>query len=172
MKSLNTLKKNRPVRMNKKLSIKFTGIILIMLTLCACNTIQQVKEDNSNIDMVEIERMAKAAYDSGDLAESEKNYTILSRQVPRDPIIWYRLGNIYAHTQRPDAAVAAYRETLIRDPQFIKAWYNMGIIQLKQAAKSFNEMKSHTNPEHPLNKRSEQIFEGILDIIKVDDATP
>ena len=45
--------------MNKKLSIKFAGIILAMLTLSACITNQQVKEDNPDIDMFEIERMAK-----------------------------------------------------------------------------------------------------------------
>ncbi len=158
--------------MNKKLSIKFAGIILAMLTLSACTTNQQVKEDNPDIDMFEIERMAIAAYDRGDLAESEKNYIILSRNVPKDPMIWFRLGNIYARTQRPNAAVAAYRETLVRDPQFIKAWYNMGLIQLKQAANSFNEMKSYTDPAHPLNKKSEQIFEGILSIIKGGAASP
>ena len=47
----------------------------------------------------------------------------------------------------------------------------MGIIQLKQSANSINEMKSYTDPAHPLNKRSEHIFGGILSIIKIYDAT-
>ena len=42
----------------------------------------------------------------------------------------------------------------------------MGIVQLKQAANSFNEMQVHTLSDDPLNVQGKKVLDGILEIIK------
>lgn len=144
---------------------------LLLLATTACTLQQSTRKDEPDVDIFEIERLAIAAYDIGDMAESEKYYTILVQKIPKEAQHWFRLGNIYARTNRPNAAVSTYRESLIRDPKLVKSWYNMGIVQLKQAANSFNELQINTDSEHPLHEQSKKVFDGILSLIKGDEAT-
>lgn len=143
--------------------------MLSCILFSACNGLQTKKDtDNVNIDIVEVNRLAALAYDNEDYVESEKHYSVMIKEVPKETLPWFRLGNIYARTKRYDAAVIAYREVLIRDQSYANAWFNMAIVQLKQAAGSFNEMQIYTDPSHPLYERSKDTFEGILDLIKGD----
>ncbi len=150
---------------------KLIWLLLFLLATTACTLQQSTRKDEPDVDIFEIERLAIAAYDIGDMLESEKYYTILVQKIPKETLHWFRLGNIYARTNRPDAAVFAYRESLIRDPKLVKSWYNMGIVQLKQAAHSFNELQINTDSEHPLHEQGEKVFDGILGLIKGDKAT-
>lgn len=140
-------------------------ILVLMLAACSAPGIRNNQED-TRTDMFELERQADAAYQKGDLATSEKDYLELVQQIPEEALHWFRLGNIYARTQRPDAAIIAYREAVLRKPPYSKAWYNMGIIQLKQAINTFNEMQVHTDSEDPLHDEGKRLMEEILEIIK------
>lgn len=151
----------------KKLTaiIFYTGL-LFMLSACAESMVKE--DDVSQQNMFEIENLANQTYQNNQWHESEKHYTILVDKIPENAVHWFRLGNIYARTQRPDAAVTAYRESLIRDPRFAKAWYNMGVLHLQQAANSFSEFQIYVDKNDPLYEKGQKIFVDTLDIIKQD----
>ena len=62
--------------------------------------------------------------------------------------------------------MAAYRETVIRDPAHAKAWHNMGVIQLRQTANSFKEMQLHVDPEDPLYENGKATLDGINALLR------
>ncbi len=148
--------------------INRTGIVGLLILLVGCTSlpVNQAEPATSGVDLFEIEKLASAAYEGSNWLESEKHYSALVAKDPEQALYWLRLGNIYARTDRPDASILAYREALIRDPALTNAWYNMGIIQLKQAVYSFNEMQLHVDPEDPVAIHSQKILEGILSLIQ------
>ena len=154
--------------MYKLIPYKTCFIISLVLMLSACATGQQ-KNEQAAINIDEVEKLAAAAYERGDMVESEKYYAQLVRELPQEVLPLFRLGNVYAATNRPDAAIIAYREVLIRDPYYSKAWFNMAIVQLKQSAHSFHEMQIYIDASDPLYKRSKETLDGILELIKGDD---
>lgn len=159
--------------MNKLNLFKALSILIILAGVSACTEFDKlIKKEPppAEQDLFEIKRLADAAYEDDNLAESEKHYTTLVREAPAEPTNWFRLGNIYARTKRPEAAIAAYREVLVRDPQFTKAWYNLGIVQLKQAAHSFTELQIYSEEYEPLHEQSRKLVEGILGILGNDTA--
>jgi tetratricopeptide (TPR) repeat protein len=157
--------------MMHKYNLKIVGAVFLCFFLAACSG-GQIKNDDetTKVDILEINKLADAAYASGDMEESEKHYSVLIREIPKEVLPWFRLANVYARTKRPDPAVRAYKEVLVRNPAYANAWFNMAIVQLKQAASSFNEMQIYTDSTHPLYPRSKQAFEGILELIKGDVA--
>lgn len=146
--------------------MKKTSIAVLLLLLAGCATQPLTRQPQPEEDLFEVEKLASAAYENSDWQESEKHYTVLVEKDPEQPLSWLRLGNIYARTNRPDAAVMAYREALVRDPKLTNAWFNMGLLQLKQAAYSFNEMQLHIDPDDPVAMEGGKLLEGILSLIK------
>ena len=114
---------------------------------------------------MDIRQKADQAYVDDDLVASEQYYTTLIKEIPEEAEHWFRLANIYVKTDRPYAAMNLYREAVIRDPEFTKAWYNLGIVQLKQTAFSLNEMLIYTNSNDPLHSKAEIMLEKIKAII-------
>ena len=154
-----------------KHNLKVAVVFFLCFFLNACSNSQSKKDDETaKVDILEINKLADAAYARGDMEESEKHYSVINREIPKEVLPWFRLANIYARTKRPDPAIRAYREVLVRDPAYANAWFNLAIVQLKQAANSFNEMQIYTDPSHPLHQRSKEAFEGILELIKGDGA--
>ena len=153
----------------RPLLIKLGGIICTCLILSACTPTQKILPDTKP-DPFETEKLAATAYEKGDFLESEKHYTVLVREVPEEALPWFRLGNIYASTNRPDAAISAYREALIRDPEMTKIWFNMGVLQLKQAANSFEQLGIYGDKDDPLYLRSRDLLDGIIKIIQGNNA--
>ena len=152
---------------HKKATIKiFCSSLILMLS--ACNALDVKKDEPQQQDMFEVEALANKAYENNEWLESEKHYAVLVKQIPENALHWFRLGNIYARTKRPDAAVTAYRESLIRDPKFAKAWYNLGVLHLQQAANSFNEFQIYVDKDDPLYGKGQKIFVDTLNIIKGD----
>ncbi len=151
-----------------KNNLKPGGIILLCMVLAACTSVPAVSE-KSRQDIFEIEKLAISTYENAQWAKSEEYYRELVERTPEESMNWFRLGNIYARTNRPDAAILAYREALLRDNEFSRAWYNMGIIQLQQAAHSFNEMHFYVDSADPLHIHSQRLLEGILRLIGEDD---
>ena len=142
-------------------------IPILLLLLTGCTALQPMTQQQQPAqDLFETERLASTAYEKSDWLESEKHYKLLVEKAPDQAQYWLRLGNIYARTNRPDMAVVAYREALVRDPKLTNAWFNMGIIQLKQAAYSFNEMQLHIEPDDPVSAESKKLLEGILALIQ------
>jgi tetratricopeptide (TPR) repeat protein len=147
-------------------SIKQVLIFIFILNLAACATTETKNAENKpKLDLIKIQEQANIAYESDDLVTSEKNYEILIKELPEEAEPWFRLGNIYVRTNRPYAAISLYREAVLRDPQFAKAWYNMGIVQLKQTAFSLNEMLIYTDKQDPLYSKAATMLEQIKSIV-------
>jgi tetratricopeptide (TPR) repeat protein len=154
------------------LQIKFSFIIttILLLSLAACSQLGMKKEikEEPKQDLFELQKQADAAYSNDDMDTSERDYKILIRELPEIALHWFRLGNIYVRTNRPDAAIDLYREAVLRDPTFANAWFNMSIVQLKQTAYSLQEMLIYTNENDPMYTKAKNLLDGILAIIKQD----
>lgn len=148
------------------------GRILAILTLgcllAACASSPAGRDEQAaapRTDLAEVQRLAEAAYADGDWAAAETHYQQLVRATPQEGSFWFRLGNIFARTTRPDDAVIAYREALVRDAADGKAWFNMGVVQLRQAANSFLQMNLHVKGDDPFATQGLQAYNDIMDIL-------
>jgi cytochrome c-type biogenesis protein CcmH/NrfG len=151
----------------KRMFTRLIFLILIALTLSGCNLLD-IKPDKplpEIADFTQLEQHASEAYDNEDWATAETAYKSLIQQLPGDPQPWFRLGNVYARSNKLDAAVAAYREALVRDHKSSKAWHNMGVIQLRQAANTFLEMQQYTEENDPLSIRARYAVNSIANLI-------
>jgi len=150
---------------NTRMITKIT-LAVLFLFLMGCANQPPVQKDSVQIDLVQIEKQAATDYEQGNWLQSEKNYSMLAEQYPHKSLNWLRLGNIYAMTNRPDAAVIAYREAVKHDPELSHGWYNLGVLQLRQAAHSFNQMQIHVSPDDPVSEQSQRILDGIMQLIQ------
>lgn len=151
--------------LNKNINQAIILIGVLSLTACAANNTKKT-EEQAELNLLEIREQADIAYKDNDLVTSEKNYEILIKELPEEAEHWFRLGNIYVRTKRPYAAISLYQEAVIRDPKFAKAWYNMGIVQLKQTAFSLNEMLIYTDKQDPLYSKAATMLEEIKSIVE------
>lgn len=151
--------------LNKFLTRVFILVVLFNLAACTPVNTKNTKED-PKLDLIEVLEQANIAYVNNDLVTSEKNYEILIKELPEEAEYWFRLGNIYVRTNRPQEAMSLYREAVLRDPQFAKAWYNMSIVQLKQTAFSLNEMLIYTDKQDPLYSKAATMLEQIKSIVE------
>jgi cytochrome c-type biogenesis protein CcmH/NrfG len=151
----------------KRMLARLIFSILITLTLCGCNLldIQPDQPAPTISDITQLEQQAEEAYAIEDWATAETAYKSLTLQLPGNPTPWFRLGNVYARTNNLNAAVAAYREALVRDHKNGKAWHNMGVVQLKQAANTFLEMQQYTEENDPLSLRARYAVNSIANLI-------
>ena len=117
-------------------------------------------------DTAQLLALAEASYNAKDWEAAEKNYVAITQAIPKEAHPWFRLGNIYARTERPDFAVRAYKEALLRDSSLSKAWYNMGLVQLRQSANSFLQMRTYTPENSSAQERADAMYESIIDVIK------
>jgi len=142
-------------------------LILITLNLSGCNLLNiQPDQPSPTISGInQLEQQAEEAYANKDWVAAEKAYKSLTLQLPGDANPWFRLGNVYARANNLDAAVAAYREALVRDHKSSKAWHNMGVIQLRQAANTFLEMQQYTEENVPLSLRARYAVNSIANLI-------
>jgi Flp pilus assembly protein TadD len=146
-------------------------VLLVAGTLAACQNSPSRTAPGSGAtpparDIKTTQERALAAYAAGEWAEP--HFVALARAMPQDAELWFRLGNVYARNDKPELAVAAYREALVRQPDLGKAWFNMGVIQLLQAAASFHQMEVHVAPGDPSRRQAEEAYAGILAILETD----
>ncbi len=130
----------------------FAISLLFILQACQTNQLKQASEQPD--DMLKVYQEAMQAYNDGDMVAAEAGLKLITEHVPKDASAWFRLGNVYARTDRPEFAVVAYKEALIRDPDRSKAWHNMGVIYLRQAANAFAELQSYAKNYDPLKPRA------------------
>ncbi len=155
--------------MNLLIRLKYFIIITMLLSLSACNQLGVKEEEQTKPDLIELQKQADQAYLNDEFADAERDYEILIRELPKEALHWFRLGNIYVRTNRPAAAINLYKEAVIRDPSFAKAWFNMSIVQLKQTAYSLNEMLIYTDKDDPMYSKAKNLLDGIESIVKQDN---
>jgi tetratricopeptide (TPR) repeat protein len=99
------------------------------------------------------------------------DYALLVEAMPQDANFWFRYANALARADRPEQAVAAYREVLVRDARYSKAWFNMGIVQLRLAANSFGRMESNVPQDDPLAAQGRHLHTELIRMLG-DESPP
>jgi len=144
------------------------GILLVVIVLSGCSAAMTVREE-AEIPTDQITRLAESTYASSDWLESEKYYSQLVQSGPPQALHWYRLGNIYAFTDRPDAAIVAYREAIKLEPDSADTWYNLGMVQLRQAVYTFAQLQLHPGENQRTAEQGEKILKQLLELIQTNE---
>lgn len=109
-------------------------------------------------DLFRLSNEAQLAYEKGEDAQAEQLYMALSRQVPNDPEIWLRLGNLYARSHKPDAAADAYQRALAISGSDARVWYNLGVVRLRQGWMSLIQSYNYSQDRDPINMQSDEMI--------------
>ncbi|MCB1739840.1 MAG: tetratricopeptide repeat protein [Gammaproteobacteria bacterium] len=125
-----------------------------------------VDERYEQIPLLELRQLAASSYETDEFDRAERLYRALTLREPADADHWLRLGNVYGRSSRPEEAVAAYQEAVLRDPGLAKAWHNMGVIRLQQAANSFQQLLVHAAADEPLVATATQTRIAILGLLQ------
>lgn len=149
--------------------IKYKHHLLVCLTLSlsilsGCQTIQKD-------DLLVLHADAVKAYKEKNWEQAEKLYLILAEQVNKDSEPYFRLGNIYARTSKPDLAIQYYREALVRDPKNAKIWHNIGIVSLRGTTNLYIEMQRHIPVQDPIFNKSVETAEKLMEILGMNKKT-
>lgn len=144
------------------MNILKTGRLLIMalamLLLAACKATGGTADLPQRSELFQLNNEAQLAYEAGEDAQAEKLYMALLRQTPNDPEVWFRLGNLYARAHRPDAAADAYQRVLSINGNETRAWYNLGIVRLRQGWAAMIQTNTLTTDDNPLHQESEKLI--------------
>lgn len=131
---------------------------VVLAILAGCATTGSPHLD----DALAHQKRAEQAYDAGNLAQAQSEYQALTRALPLNADYWFRLGNVCVRMDQPDEAVDAYSHALQREPKHAKAWHNLGIVRLRQAAAAFTEgARSATGVDAGLQQESADMAHGI-----------
>jgi len=145
-------------------------ITLLAFSVCmsACNiqATKPVQESGDLKDVATTQQRAKLAYDAGNWSNAEIHYLKLTRQIPGDAEPWFRLGNVYTRLNRPDDAIKAYQEAIVRNPKNTKTWHNLGIVQLRQATSTFVQLQQYSDPDDPLGERARYVVNAMSQIME------
>lgn len=132
------------------------GCLMFVLGGCAASTM------HSQDDPLAIRKDAVLAYREGNFDKAVSKFEQLVAMIPKDSELWFRLGNSYGKAGKPDEAITAYRNALLRNPELGKAWYNMGIIHMQEALKAFLDMQKYLPPDDPATVDAEKKLQGLL----------
>ena len=134
--------------------------LLACILLAGCATTA-----GPQVDLEQVQRDAARAYQQQRYELAERDYRLLTEHMPTEAEPWFRLGNIYARTNRPREAARAYHEAVVREPALSRAWYNLAVVRLRQAGHALVELTRHSLPEDPLNARAEQLADGLFRLL-------
>ena len=143
-------------------------MIKSLLLLCSCLMVLTScagMNSNSAKTVFDYEQAAAEAYAKGNYSLAAEQYELLVKEVPKDPNFWFRLANSYAKNKEPNKAVQAYQNTLLRDASYEKAWYNMGIIQMQQALRTFIDMQEAIPADSEVRKLAENKMNGLFELL-------
>lgn len=138
------------------------SFIFVLLVLSACTTQPEKPEYN----VYKLGEEAAAAYKKKNWKLAEEKLRLLISISPGSAEMWFMLGNLYVRTSRPDKGIAAYKEAVVRRPDFEKAWRNMGIVSLRKTAHLYIEMLQHLNKETITYIQATKTSEVLLKLIK------
>lgn len=142
--------------------------LALALALGGCGTLLQPTTE----DAIEMQKNAVLAYDGGDNAKAEALYLGLTRISPNDAEAWFRLGNLYARSDRADSAADAYRHALLLAPNDDRAWYNLGIVRQRQAEAAFIQAQQLSKPGDEINTRSTQLIKQLAPLKPQSSSQP
>jgi len=138
--------------------MRVIGCVVVVLLLSGCAGLSGNADLPQRSDLFQLSNDAQLAYDAGEDAKAEQLYMALLRKTPNDPEIWFRLGNLYARAHRPDAAADAYQRVLSINNTEHRAWYNLGIVRLRQGWAAMMQAYGHSASGTPVNIESERMI--------------
>lgn len=137
--------------------MKFVYLLLIALAVTGCTSSSNVQEQ-SQLNLVEIENRAEAAYLAGHLDMAEGLYRQLIKEKDNYAPAWFRLGNIYTRSNRLDGAISAYQRCIQLDNTHEKAWYNLAIARMRQSTEVLIEAQKHLEDSSPAKAQMDELF--------------
>ncbi|MGO2012488.1 MAG: tetratricopeptide repeat protein [Pseudoalteromonas sp.] len=137
--------------------MKFVCLLLIVLTITGCTSSSNVG-DQSQLNLVEIENRAEAAYLAGHLDMAEGLYRQLIKEKDNYAPAWFRLGNIYTRSNRLEGAISAYQRCIQLDNTHEKAWYNLAIARMRQSTEVLIEAQKHLEDSSPAKAQMDELF--------------
>ncbi len=147
------------------LSIPMTKLLQLialvsLLSACVANTpVEQARH------LITMDEQAQRYYQAGDYVNALEAYQYLSKEMNTEARYWYFLGNCYARLERPNEAVDAYREALVRRPDDAKAWHNLVLVEAKLLSNTMAEMSQSVAADSPLMKKVELIHERLNGVV-------
>ena len=151
---------------------RMTRLAALLLAALLSGCAADATRPDADGDLFQQQRRAAALYQKKQYRQALDLYLDLSQRAPRDALVWFRLGNVYARLNRPDDAVAAYRHALTLNPAMPRAWHNMGVIQLRQAANTYTEMATHLEPADPLHAEAVEKAAVLLKLLETKTDAP
>lgn len=100
-------------------------------------------------DLISLGQQAEAAYTEKRCEQAIELYSQLAEQLPEDTHSLLRIGNCYARSEQPMAAVKAYQQAIERDPGFTKGWYNLSYMQAQMLGKTVAGMAANIDTSDP-----------------------
>ena len=137
----------------------------LLLALVGCTTPAQKRDAVPSEDLATTTARAEQSYENADWHTAAEANGVLVAAKSADVDLWFRYANSLARSDQSERAVLAYREVLARDKNYAKAWFNMGIVQLRDAAASFSGMNTNVDNSDPLRSQSEQMHRDISRIL-------
>jgi tetratricopeptide (TPR) repeat protein len=138
--------------------------LVLSIYLTGCTSSRDLK------DLSEWRIKADKAYQDGQYQDALKYYDKLSDAVPAEAELWFRLGNTYARMSMTDEAIKAYREAMVRDPYFSKAWYNAALNQLRASSNTFLESLNYIPKNDPVYILSESYYQKLFVLMDEQNA--
>ena len=136
-------------------------VCFLLLALMGCATSAQKRGAVPSEDLATTRARAEESYQNADWRTAAEAYGVLVAATSTDVDLWFRYANALARSDQSERAVLAYREVLTRDKNYAKAWFNMGIVQLRGAADSFLAMSTNVDGSDSLRSQSEQMYRDI-----------
>ena len=135
-------------------------ILFVVVLMQACATTV-----SHNTDLFALRDQAIASYQKGEYQQAVELYTQLVEAVPEDSELWFKKANAHAQLLQPVLAIESYQQAVLRNPKQYKAWRNMSIIHLRQAANALTQLMTVLPPSHPIYDSSLRLTQNIMALL-------
>jgi cytochrome c-type biogenesis protein CcmH/NrfG len=116
-------------------------------------------------DVYARQRDAVQAYESGGDARAEMLLQGLLRVSPNDPENWFRLGNLYARTDRPKQAVEAFEHSLMLRTSDARVWHNLAVVRIRQAQAAVAQANAAAIDDPALYEKTHRMAEQLQGVL-------
>ena len=148
--------------MNNKQNVKtyisrnarFIALSALMLIATSCATTSPqapapAKPSAYTDNVFELSAVADRAYQASRWIEAAQHYSKLSELVPQDAYVWFRLGNTYAQQGAYQQAIGAYENSISRNSEQPKPWFNLSTAYLLKAQAAMQKSWSQMREDDP-----------------------
>jgi cytochrome c-type biogenesis protein CcmH/NrfG len=137
--------------------------LLTAMGLAGCAQLPGLGE--SEQDVYTRQREAVAAYETGVDARAEPLLQGLLRVSPNDPENWFRLGNLYARTDRPKQAVDAFEHALMLRTDDARVWHNLAVVRIRQAQAAVAQANAAAINDPALYEKTRRMAEQLQGVL-------